>query len=291
MGFDLYRSDCDIEKLWMNYSDIIYPLCFSYMQNPLSADEALVKIFIEAMKYEKDFENIDEAQKWLILRTDYVCSNMLRQWWTSGSNYLTLDNGGFSEDKAIDNNEVTYSNDNHDYSSTSDNKYPFENEIVNTTCEMENIIKLPEKYKLIIYLYFHEGLSTKEIAEYINLSQQLVRIRLHDVKLLLNDSHNFIAGSSIYKDAYNKVTLSKDKKNYLLELVVDKAHDEEYFSNIIPKDEEDIYLNNLILSDDYDDKAESLAILKANLPKLIPGAVCLIAIIVIMIMYFLKNPM
>lgn len=265
MGFDLYRTDDDIKELWNCFSDMIYPLCCSYMPDTLSADEALIKVFIDAMKHEKDFENDDEAKKWLILRTDYVCCNMLRQWWTSDSSYLVLE--------------------------PDINKYPFVNESVEITSEMKNIIKLPEKYKLIIYLYCHEGLSTKEIADYMKLSQQPVRSRLHDAKMLLNSQKSIQENRIIYKDAYDKIILSEDKKNYLLPLVINKALDEEYQSHIIPKDEEDIYLNNMILSDDYDDKAESIAILKANLPKLVPGAICSIAIIVIMIMYFLKNPM
>lgn len=299
MGFVLYRTDDDIKELWNDFSDVIYPLCCSYMPDALSADEALVKVFIDAMKHEKDFENDDEAKKWLILRTDYVCKNMFRQWWTSDSNYLILDNGEFFEADNFDTHEESDTDDNHDDSSIDDsfntdegiNKYPFVNESVDITSEMKSIIKLPDKYKLIIYLYFHEALSTKEISDYINLSQQLVRSRLHDAKLLLNDKQNFESGSNIYKNAYDKVILSEDKKNYLLELVIDKAHDEEFYSHIIPKEEEEIYANNVFLPKDYDDKAESIAILKANLPKLIPGAICLIAIIVIMIMYFLKNSM
>ena len=299
MGFDLYRTDDDIKKLWNDFSGIIYPLCCSYMPDTLSADVALLKVFIDAMKHEKDFENADETKKWLILRTDYTCKNMLRQWWTSDNNYLFLDNGVFFKEDDFDTSEEFHTDDNHDHASTDDsfytdeaiNKYPFINESVEITSEMKSIINLPEKYKLIIYLYFHEILSTKEISDYINLSQQIVRSRLHNSKLLLNDKQNFAPGNSIYKNVYDKVILSEDKKNYLLELVIDKAHDEEFYSHIIPKEEEEIYANNVFLPKDYDDKAESIAILKANLPKLIPGAVCLIAIIVIMIIYFMKNPM
>lgn len=267
MGFDLYRTDDDIKELWNDFSDVIYPLCCSYMPDTLSADEALVKVFIDVMKHEKDFENTDEAKKWLILQTDYVCNNMLRQWWTTDSNYLILE-------PDID-------------------KYPFVDESVEITSDMKNIIRLSEKHKLIIYLYCHEGFSTKEIADYINLSQQLVRSRLHDAKLLLSDKQSFESGSNIYINAYDKVTLSEDKKNYLLELAIAKAHDEEFYSNIIPDEEQtdDDYTDTFRLSDDFDDRAESLALLKANFPKLIPGILCLIAVIVISIMYFLKNPM
>lgn len=302
MGFDLYRTDDDIKELWNVFSDIIYPLCCSYIPDTLSADEALVKVFIDVMKHEKDFENTDEAKKWLILRTDYVCNHMLRQWWTSDSNYLILNNGDFFEEQDIDNYEeadtvenleCTSINDSLNTSITINNKYPFECETVEITRDMKNIIKLPEKYKLIAYLYFHERLSTKDIADYMNLSQQHVRSRLHDAKVLLNCQKSITEYRSIYKDAYDKINLSADKKNYLLELLIAKAHDEEFYSNIIPEEEQtdDEYTNTFRLSDDFDDRAESIALLKANFPKLIPGVLCLIAVIVISIMYFLKNPM
>ncbi len=264
MGFNLYRTDDDIKELWNDFSSTVYPLCYSYMQNALSADAALIKVFIDAMKYEKDFIDNSEAEKWLILRTDYICGNMLRHWWCVEDEYFILD----------------------------DEEYSSINEAVKTTPEMNTITSLPKKYKLVLYLYCHEGLSSQETADYLELSQQTIRNRLHKIRLLTNDN---LTDTNSYKSAYDSITLSEDKSDYLLKLVIAKAHDEEFYSNIKVDDEDDeddkYYANSFHIPEDFDDKAEAIAILKANFPKLIPGAVCLIAIIVISIMYFLKNPM
>lgn len=300
MSFELYRSNEDITELWNDFSDIIYPLCCSYMSDSLSADKALVKVFIAAMKYQKDFEHNNDARKWLILQTDYICSTMLRQWWTPESDYLVSDDAEPFEDPAADNCNEFNLNHSSDYISANSSinthttinyRYPFAGEAIEITADMSNILRLPAKYKLIVYLCCHDGYTTKEISEYISLPQQLVRSRLHSARLLLDYRPHFEKKRIIYKNAYDRILLSESKKKYLLELVISKAHNEEFYSSIIPKDEEEIYSNSLFLPKDYDDKAESIALLKANLPKLVPGAICLIAVIVIMIMYFLKNPL
>ena len=253
MGFTLYRTDEEIKKLWNDFSDEIYPLCCSYMQDTNTADKALVKVFIEMMKYELAFDNSTAAENWLFSASEAVCHDMLHNWWDSSGEYVSEDS-----------------------------------ESIEITDEFKEIIKLPYKYKLVFFLYCYKNLSAARITEITNIPQHTVRNRLHKTKQYLSEAY-----FDKYKEGYASLKLTAAKSFQLLELVILKAHDEEFYSNIIPEEEQNDnnYENPLYMPVDFDDMANSIALIKANLPKLLPGAVCIIAVIVISIWYFIKNPM
>ena len=43
---------------------------------------------------------------------------------------------------------------------------------------MEQVHKLPQKYKAVIHLFYYEEMSIKEIAEVLNLKESTVRAHL-----------------------------------------------------------------------------------------------------------------
>jgi len=49
------------------------------------------------------------------------------------------------------------------------------------------VMTLPEKYRTVLNLYYYEELSTKEIAELLNLRQTTVTTRLSRARGLLKD--------------------------------------------------------------------------------------------------------
>ncbi|MBQ9885442.1 MAG: sigma-70 family RNA polymerase sigma factor [Lachnospiraceae bacterium] len=261
MGFVLYRSDNELRKLWNDFSSLIFPLCSSYMRSPEASYQALINVFVEAMKYEHDFEDDTAAKNWLIICTERVCRNMLNGWWRySDSEYelpsdaIVYDHEGFFDELAA----------------------------------------LPHKYKLALFLKYHEGLSTEEIGRLLKASQHIIRSRLHNAKAFINNADSF-PDVQAFKAAYDSVVLPSHISQSLCDICISQAHDEEFDSNILPEeampDEGDPYQYSFRVSEDFDDRAESIALLKANFPKLIPGFLCIIAIIIIMIMYFIKNPM
>lgn len=293
MGFTLYRTDDEIKKLWNDFSTEIYPLCRSYMQNENAADKALVKVFIEAMKYEHDFETTLEAKRWLLSETEAVCLKMLRSWWENDS----VSAGEFFENEletprntAPDNTSGTCADRRAAQKITADSPAD-----INVSDEFKEIMKLPAKFKLVFFLDCMENLSAAEIGEITGLPVNTVRNRLHKAKQFLTQtSASGTTASSDLRSVYSSVSLPADKSLMLLDFVVSKAHDEEFYSNIIPEEEQkdsDDYDNTAYFSDDFDDMANSVALLKSNLPKLLPGAVCIIIVIVISIWYFIKNPM
>ena len=53
---------------------------------------------------------------------------------------------------------------------------PFDNEAQRDL--MEEVLSLPEKYRIIVHLYYYEGYKTREIADILQLSENTVKTRL-----------------------------------------------------------------------------------------------------------------
>ena len=49
-------------------------------------------------------------------------------------------------------------------------------------------MKLPEKYRIVIYLFYYEDYSVKEIAQILNLTESNIKVRLNRGRKLLKKS-------------------------------------------------------------------------------------------------------
>lgn len=52
----------------------------------------------------------------------------------------------------------------------------------------ETVMKLPEKYRIVIHLFYYEDYAIREIAEILHLSESNVKVRLSRGRVLLKQS-------------------------------------------------------------------------------------------------------
>ena len=52
---------------------------------------------------------------------------------------------------------------------------------------MDEVLKLPEKYRIVIHLFYFEEYKVKEIAEILNTSENTVKTRLLNGRRILKD--------------------------------------------------------------------------------------------------------
>ncbi len=52
---------------------------------------------------------------------------------------------------------------------------------------LDTVMKLPEKYKLVLYLYYYEGYDSNEIAKMLDKPQSTVRNDLHRARKRLRE--------------------------------------------------------------------------------------------------------
>lgn len=133
-----------IKETIEKYSDMIYRICLMYLRNGLDAEDAYQEIFIKIMEKATKFESDNHQKAWIITVTNNHCKNILRK-----RNFLKII--PYDENiniPVIDNND---------------------NDI------LKIIFTLPLNYRNVIYLYYYEGYSTKEIAKMLRIPDATIR--------------------------------------------------------------------------------------------------------------------
>ena len=50
---------------------------------------------------------------------------------------------------------------------------------------MDAVLALPEKYRIVVHLHYFEGYKTREIAQILELSENTVKTRLRQSRMIL----------------------------------------------------------------------------------------------------------
>ncbi len=142
-------------ELFNLYKNDIYRFIYSYTKNLYDADDILQSVFIKLYKHQNLFNKLnDEIKKWLIKVSINECKNLFLSFWRKNVSFDYNDN-------------ISYSNQN-------DNIMPF-------------ILKLPTKYRTIIFLYYYEGYKIDEIAHILNLSSTNIQTILYRAREKLKE--------------------------------------------------------------------------------------------------------
>ena len=150
---EMYQEQ-EFTKTYEMYVDDIYRLCFSFMKNHMDAEDAVQETFMKYYHSGKDFEDEGHLKAWLIVTASNHCKNLLKQWWRKGQNLEdyqeTVGEGGQMVDEM-----------------------------------MELVMKLPQKYKTAVYLYYYEGYDSREIARLLKKPDSTIRTYLQKARKLL----------------------------------------------------------------------------------------------------------
>lgn len=152
----------DMER-WMNdYGDHLLRLCTLYLKDRALAEDALQDTFIRAWEKYDSFENRASEKTWITKIAMNVCKNMLRSPWNR-----RVELNDFEELAGIARNEY---------------------EQVNKKIDVMNaILKLKDKYRAVILLYYYDELSVKEIAEVLSQKEATILTRLKRAKEQLGE--------------------------------------------------------------------------------------------------------
>lgn len=124
-----------INYIYDTYSDKILRISYTYLKSTSFSEDILQDVLIKLVRKNLKFDNIEKEKNWIIKVTINLCKDVLK------SSYYKR------------NIELT---DNIPYLET-------EEQMVLT-----EVLKLSPKYRSVIYLYYYEGYSIKEIASIMN---------------------------------------------------------------------------------------------------------------------------
>ncbi|MBR2717544.1 MAG: sigma-70 family RNA polymerase sigma factor [Oscillospiraceae bacterium] len=127
--------------------DTVFRVAFSCMKSRTDADDITQNVLLKLYRYEGDFQDESHLKNWLIRVTINECKSAFRSLWRKTEN---LDD--YVNSLAMPTEEHT--------------------EL------LEAVMGLPQKYRVVIYLFYYEGYSTAELARLLSLPEATVRTHL-----------------------------------------------------------------------------------------------------------------
>ncbi|MGN1411944.1 MAG: RNA polymerase sigma factor [Oscillospiraceae bacterium] len=160
------KNSNSVESIIKKYGDTVYKIAFSMTKNKSDADDIFQEVFLKYLRYsnEYEFDNEEHLKRWLIKVCVNCGKDMLSSSWNK--NISTDDDENYIEIKDDFNME--------------DNS--------TISVDLKNALnQLPPKYRTVIYLFYFEQLSTKEIAKAIGSNSALVRVYLSRARKILKE--------------------------------------------------------------------------------------------------------
>ncbi len=144
-----------VQELATLYQSNLFAVSFNICKNAQDAEDIVQDTFVQYYTTKKEFESEQHIRAWLIRVAVNKAKNVTRTFWRR--NKISIE----------------------DYMET----------LVFETPEAENLFEtvmhLPEKYRIVIHLYYYEDYTVREIADILKLSESNVKIRLSRGRALL----------------------------------------------------------------------------------------------------------
>lgn len=138
----------EYERLTDKYLDCIYRVAVNGCRNFADAEDVAQNTFVKLWERKESFDDEDYAKKWLIRVAVNECHSLWRLGWKRHMSYLE----------------------------------ELDEEPVFSTPEKSSLYyavqRLPLKYRQIVYLYYYEEYSVREIAVIMKLSETAIKSRL-----------------------------------------------------------------------------------------------------------------
>ena len=146
------------EELIRRYQDNLFSAAFQDCKNAAEADDVVQETFLQYHVTKKEFDSEQHIRAWLIRVAVNKAKNVNRSFWRQ--NKVPLE----------------------EYMETLVFETPKEETL------FETVMKLPQKYRIVIHLYYYEEYSVREIAGILKLSESNVKVRLTRGRKLLREA-------------------------------------------------------------------------------------------------------
>lgn len=164
----MYNNDI-VENLISLYGNDVLRIATAYSHDSSIAEDIFQEVFIKVANNLHKFENRSSEKTWIIRITINTCKDYLKSSW---------------KQKVIPMEEIE-----------SNQSYHLEDEILkeeNAELIIQEILKLPIKYKEILLLYYYQDLLTSDIAKILKLPEASVRTRLRRARDIIKNKLKII---------------------------------------------------------------------------------------------------
>ncbi len=144
-----------IEKLIPKYENHLYAVAFGICRNRCDAEDVVQEVFLKYYTGEKDFESEEHIRAWLLRVTVNLARDKVKSFW----NRNKVEWEGYMD------------------------SVPFENPQDRDL--FEAVMGLPEKYRIVLHLFYYEDYSVQEIARILKKKENTVKSCLYRGRGLL----------------------------------------------------------------------------------------------------------
>lgn len=149
-------TDMKMELLIRNYGDSLLRLCTLYLRDPHLAEDAVQDTYIKVWKSWQGFEGRAQEKTWITRIAINTCKNYIRSPWrqhVETTDMAVLLEGGIRSAQAVG------------------DEYE---KLNNTMVLMNEIVKLKDRYRLAILLYYYQELPVREIAKVMGKQESTI---------------------------------------------------------------------------------------------------------------------
>lgn len=149
------RSEEEVNRAIERYSDTVKRLCFIHLKNDADTEDIFQNVFLKYVLSPVVFENSEHEKAWFIRVTINACKDLLKSFFRSRAVSLdeVVEQAGPANDER---SEV-----------------------------MHAVLKLPEKYRRVIYLHYFEGYTAPQIGDILGKNVNTVYTLMTRARQLL----------------------------------------------------------------------------------------------------------
>lgn len=149
------RSEEEVNRTIERYSDTVKRLCFVHLKNDADTEDIFQNVFLKYVLSPVVFENSEHEKAWFIRVTINACKDLLKSFFRSRAVSLdeVVEQAGPANDER---SEV-----------------------------MHAVLKLPEKYRRVIYLHYFEGYTAPQIGDILGKNVNTVYTLMTRARQLL----------------------------------------------------------------------------------------------------------
>lgn len=140
----------NLQKLFERQHKRIYRIAMLMFNNASDAEDAVQNVFLKYIEKGIEFTDEEHENAWFITVTRNYCKDQLKSYWRRQVEMREIPEIPIEED---DNDGL-----------------------------LEYIKKLPDKYKEVIYLYYYEEYSVKEMARILERNESTIQTQLAAVR-------------------------------------------------------------------------------------------------------------
>ena len=165
-GVCLAMKDEYISNLVDKYGNMILRLSYTYMKSQADSEDVVQEVFLKIIDKEPTFYDLEHEKRWIIRTTINICKNKLKCFWKKNV-------GSIDDIKEV----------------------PCFDSYTEDSNVLKAVMSLPEKYRIVIHLYYYENYTTPEIANLMGKNAVTIRSLLHrareKLKIMLKEEYDF----------------------------------------------------------------------------------------------------